>query len=118
MTSEQYDELRNRFREVFEAKWDRCELANYDELRESFAFHMADVAQNLGALAKAYPNSTTCDQKCLTERTELFFHDCMPHLIAAAQIYDEIPQIFEEQKGVHNWNGFIDEPATPEPEQL
>lgn len=29
--------------------------------------------------------------------------------MAAAQIYDEIPQIFEEQKGVHDWDSFVDD---------
>lgn len=109
MTNEQYEELRSRFRRVFEAKWDRSELPNYDELREKFAFHMADVAQNLGALARAYANPSACDTKCLAERTELFFYDCVPHLMAAAQIYDEIPQLFEEQKGVHDWSSFVDD---------
>jgi hypothetical protein len=36
----------------------------------------------------------------------MFFNDCLPHLMAAAQIYDEIPQVFEEQKGVHDWKSF------------
>ena len=109
MTIEQYEELRNRFRKVFEAKWDRSELSNYDELREKFAFHMAEAAGNLGALAQAYANPASCDTKCLRERAEMFFYDCVPHLMAAAQIYDEIPQLFEEQKGVHDWSGFVDD---------
>lgn len=108
MTHEQYNSLRDRFRQVFEARWDRAELENYDELREKFAFHMADMVRNLNALAEACA-SPTCDTKCLAERTELFFNDCVPHLMAAAQIYDHIPQIFEEQKGVHDWSGFVDD---------
>lgn len=109
MTHEMHEELRERFRKVFEAKWDRTELANYDELKEKFAFHMADVATNLQALAATYEGTNVCDTKCLSERTELFFIDCMPHLMAAAQIYDEIPLIFDEQRGVHDWNSFIDD---------
>jgi hypothetical protein len=85
------------------------EFGNYDDLREKFAFHMADVARNLSALAQAYASPTSCDTKCLSERTEMFFYDCMPHLMAAAQIYDEIPQLFEEQKGVHDWSSFVDD---------
>ena len=109
MTNQVYEVLRNQFRNVFEAKWDRSELVNYDDLREKFAFHMADVATNLRALAQAYDNPSSCDTTCLSERTEFFFNDCMPHLIAAAQIYDEIPQIFEEQSGVHDWDRFVDD---------
>lgn len=109
MTSKMYEHLRDQFRRVFEAKWDRSELADYDDLRERFAFHMADVATNLTALAQAYRNPNSCGTKCLSERTELFFNDCVPHLMAAAQIYDEIPQVFEEQNGVHDWDSFVDD---------
>ena len=69
---------------------------------------MADVATNLTALAEVYHDGEPCDVACLVERTELFFYDCVPHLMAAAQIYDEIPQIFDEQKGVHDWQSFKD----------
>ncbi len=106
MNSKTYEIMRDQFRRVFEAKWERAELANYDELREKFAFHMADVAGNFIALSEFYTSPTSCDAKCLSERTEMFFNDCLPHLMAAAQIYDEIPQLFEEQNGVHDWESF------------
>ena len=109
MPNNEYEKLRERFRKVFEAKWNRHELANFDELREKFVFHMADAATNLQRLAQACASDEPCDTKCLTDRTELFFVDCMPHLMAAAQIYDEIPQIFAEQLGVHNWDAFVDD---------
>lgn len=111
MTNETYEKLRNRFRAVFDAKWDPTELDNYDDLREKFAFHMADIASNLQRLASAY-DSPDCDTKCLANQTELFFVHCVPHLMAAGQIYDEIPQLFEEQKGVHDWDSFVDEELT------
>ncbi len=53
MTNETYERLRDRFRAVFDAKWDRMELDNFDDLREKFAFHMADIATNLQRLAAA-----------------------------------------------------------------
>jgi hypothetical protein len=112
MNNETYEKLREAFRKVFESKWEPSELENYDELREKFAFHMADVATNLGALADFYRNPDSCDVKCLAERTSLFFNDCVPHLMAAAQIYDEIPQIFDEQQGVHDWDSFTDNEVT------
>lgn len=34
MTNEFYEKLSERFREVFEAKWDPSELENFEELRE------------------------------------------------------------------------------------
>ncbi len=112
MTNETYEQLRERFRLVFEAKWNRSELPNFDDLKEKFAFHMADIATNLQRLASVYDCTRPCDTKCLAERTELFFFDCVPHLMAAAQIYDEIPQVFEEQKGVHDWSSFVDDEVT------
>lgn len=108
MTNEKYEKLRERFRAVFDAKWSREELANFDDLREKFAFHMADIADNLGKLTKAY-DANDCDTACLANQAELFFVHCVPHLMAAGQIYDEIPQLFDEQKGVHNWDSFVDE---------
>jgi hypothetical protein len=108
MTNEKYEKLRDRFRDVFDAKWNREELANFDDLREKFAFHMADIADNLERLAKSY-EAIDCDTTCLANQTELFFVHCVPHLMAAGQIYDEIPQLFEEQKGVHDWDSFVDE---------
>ena len=109
MTSSDYEQLRDRFREVFAAKWQRSELENFDQLQEKFAFHMADAAANLQKLAQAYDGANNCDTECLAQRTELFFLDCVPHFMAAAQIYDEIPQVFEEQKGVHDWSSFVDD---------
>ncbi|XZE51747.1 hypothetical protein SH139x_003411 [Planctomycetaceae bacterium SH139] len=47
MTNKKYEKLRVWFRAVFDAKWNREELANFDDPREKFAFHMADVADNL-----------------------------------------------------------------------
>jgi hypothetical protein len=111
MTNEIYERLRSRFREVFEAKWKRAELANYDDLREKFAFHMADIATNLQRLAKAY-ESEQCDTACLADMAELFFVHSVPHLVAAGQIYDEIPNLFDEQKGVHDWASFVDDEVT------
>jgi len=111
MTNDTYEKLRDRFRAVFDAKWNREELVNFDDLREKFAFHMTDIAENLERLAKSYL-ANDCDTPCLANHTELFFVHCVPHLMAAGQIYDEIPQLFEEQKGVHDWNSFVDEKVT------
>jgi hypothetical protein len=109
MKPDDYETLLNRFRNVFEGKWNRADLENFDELREKFAFHMADVATNFLAIASVYEQPNAIDAKSLSDRTELFFNDCVPHLMAAAQIYDEIPMVFAEQQGVHDWASFVDE---------
>lgn len=109
--------FKDQFRRLFEGRWERSELANYDDLREKFAFHMADVCKNLTALAEWYVNPTSCDIQCLRDRVELFFNDCVPHFMAAANIYGDIPQLFEEQKGVHDWDGFRDDDNPDESQQ-
>ena len=109
MNSQEYEDLRERFRRIFQAKWDPSELMRQDELKEKFAFHMADAAANLVAFARLLDGSSECDLKRLLEQTEMLFYDCMPHLVAAAQIYDDIPHIFPEQDGVHDWNSFVDD---------
>lgn len=108
MDTKQYEKLRDLFRRVFETKWDPAELDDFEELREKFAFHMADVAENFTVMAQVYHTTEECEVSCAQERIELFFNHCVPHLMAAAQIYDEIPQIFEEQRGVHDWKNFTD----------
>jgi hypothetical protein len=113
MTPETYHLLRDRFRGVFEAKWSRDELPDYDDLREKFALHMADAMRNLTVVADRLANPVDCDAACLTERIELLFNECVPHLMAAAQIYDEIPLLFAEQRGVHAWDTFVDDAEPP-----
>ncbi|MGE0378110.1 MAG: hypothetical protein AB7Q45_22080 [Planctomycetaceae bacterium] len=108
MTPAKYEALRDRFRKVFDSKWSRDELDNFDDLREKFAFHMVEIATNLSRLAVAY-ESDDCDTTCLANQAEMFFQDCVPHLMAAGQIYDEIPRTFPEQAGVHDWESFVDE---------
>jgi len=88
MTNDTYEKLRDRFRAVFDSKWDLKELSNFDDLREKFAVH---IAENLERLAKSYL-AGDCDTTCLANQTELFFVHCVLHLMAAGQIYDEIPR--------------------------
>jgi hypothetical protein len=115
-----YELLRSRFRQVFEARWERSELENYDELCEKFVFHMTDIYINVGDLAKCYEKPMDCTLECFTDQVELFFNHAVPHLMAAANIFGDIPQIFEEQNGVHDWSfneneliSEVDEPESP-----
>ena len=116
----QFYDLRELFRHVFESAWQPEDLAEFDELREKFAFHMAEICGSLPALAKIYASEPGLDVAKVSHDVDFFFNDAMPHLIAAAQIFGDIPQIFEEQNGVHDWDSFVDdgqddEPAKTEP---
>lgn len=103
-----FEEIRNCFRNVFEDKWKPDELDHYEEMREKFAFHMADIFQSVTSLADLYRQEEPFDLARWEKALVLFFNHAMPHLVAAANIYDEIPSIFEEQKGVHAWKEFQD----------
>lgn len=106
-----YD-LRDLFQKVFEAEWNREE---FDELREKFAFHMASVCGSLPKLAEIYASDAAPDVAKATNDVDFFINDAMPHLIAASHIFGHIPQIFEEQKGVHDWTSIIDDDVADAP---
>lgn len=104
-----YERLLDQFRKVFESRWDQSELENYSELREKFAFHMADISVNMTGLAESYQKPGSCSVECLAEQVTFFFYHAVPHLMAAANIFDHIPQTFDEQAGVHDWSGVVED---------
>ena len=105
----EFNEMSGLFRQVFESQWQPDELEEFEELREKFAFHMSEACGTLTALAKIYASDSAPNLDKVTADVELFFNDALPHLIAAANIFGDIPQIFEEQNGVHDWKSFVDE---------
>lgn len=111
----EFNQLRDLFRQVFESQWQPDELEEFEELRERFAFHMSDVYRNLIDLAKIYETDSVPGVAQVTDEVELFFNHALPHLIAAANIFGDIPQIFEEQNGVHDWKSFVDDDAEAKP---
>jgi hypothetical protein len=62
---------------------------------------MCDVADDIAQLARLYDEGTDVHADEATRIVEQVFLHSVPHLMAAAQIYDYIPDIFEEQHGVH-----------------
>lgn len=78
------------FKEMANTK-DKC---NYDDDRESFVFHMTDWFDDLQAICKLYssPNQVSAGESKEALRA-LFFH-ALPHLLAAAEIYDDAPEIY------------------------
>src|SRR5437868_6292470 len=108
MKPEHYQLLWARFRAVFDARWSPDELPHHAGWRERFAFHMAAAAGTLLDLADFYRNPDSCDLQELTDHCVIFFVDCVPHYMAAAQILDEIPKTFPEQDGVHDWSGLVE----------
>ena len=104
-----FEEMQNLFRRMFESHWRPNDLEEFDELREKFAFHMAEACDTLSAVAKIYASDSPPAVEQVTDDVELFFNDALPHLMAAANIFGDIPRVFEEQNGVHDWNSFVDQ---------
>jgi len=96
-----YGELRELFGKVFDAQWSRKDLDNYDELRDKFVFHMTDAIDDVIKLADLYRTCQSCDAEKAGQTVYDFFLHAVPHLTAAGQIYDYIPETFEEQRKIH-----------------
>lgn len=96
-----YGELRELFGKIFDAQWSREELDSYDELRDKFVFHMTDAVDDVVKLAELYRTCKSCDAEKAGELVYSFFLHAVPHLTAAGQIYDYVPETFSEQKGIH-----------------
>jgi hypothetical protein len=96
------DELRKVLGRIFDDKWSRNELEDFDGLRDKFVFHMTDATEDILRLAAIYQSDERPETKAAAEDMHAFFLHALPHLIAAGQIYDFVPETFEEQKGVHS----------------
>ena len=95
------NDLRDRIKQVFRDKWEGEDLPQYDELLDRFVFHMIDAADDLRGLADSLHGSRATDTNDLERRLHRFFLHALPHLVSAGQLYDYVPEIFPEQRGVH-----------------
>lgn len=102
VNAKRLDEVRALLGQVFDEKWSRSELENFDELREKFVFHMTDAIDDVLQLADIYRADSPLETQPAAENIYGFFLHALPHLLAAGQIYDYVPQTFDEQKGVHS----------------
>lgn len=93
--------LRPFLAQLYAAKWGDEDLPSFADLQERFVFHMADAAEDIHLLSDLLDSehAPAVDQAALV--LERFFLHAVPHLVAAGQLYDYIPEIFPEQKGVH-----------------
>ena len=105
----EFHEMNDLFRRVFASHWQPEELEKFDELQQKFVFHMVEAYGTLMRLAKIYESDSAQNLAQVTDDVELFFNDAVPHLMSAANIFGDIPQIFEEQNGVHDWKSFVDD---------
>jgi len=96
------DDLRNRLTQIFAAQWKSEGHPQYADMLEKFVFHVSDAAGDLSRFAKALDEATPVDVSALSDVFHRFFLHAVPHLVAAGQLYDYVPEIFAEQRGVHS----------------
>lgn len=79
------------FREMAQAK----ENNNYDADREKFVFHMTDWQESLGLLNRLFSNPDEYDQDQANRILQELFYHVLPHLNAAAEIYDDAAELYK-----------------------
>ena len=94
-------DLRERFRQVFQDKWAAEEHPQYDDMLEKFVFHMMDTVADLSTIADLLKTPGDANNEDFGRFLHRFFLHAVPHLVSAGQLYDYIPEIFPEQRGVH-----------------
>jgi hypothetical protein len=99
------NDLRQRFTQVFQEKWADENHPQYTELLDKFVFHMIDAAAEIRSIADLLENPNASATAGFGKLLHRFFLHAVPHLVAAGQLYDYIPELFAEQRGVHGLSG-------------
>lgn len=95
-------DLRKKLTEVYAAKWEEEHHPQYSDMLEKFLFHMSDATHDIQQLAQLLQSPAGCDYATFGKLLHQFFLHALPHLVAAGQLYDFVPDIFPEQHGVHD----------------
>ena len=94
-------DLREKLNQVFADKWEAERHPHYAEMLDKFLFHMTDPVKDICRLASALQDPDATDTVAFGKLLHLFFLHALPHLVSAGQLYDYVPEIFPEQRGVH-----------------
>jgi hypothetical protein len=94
-------ELNEKLGEVFAAKWQAENHPDYPDMLDKFLFHMSDALPDIRQIADLLQHPDAADCTTFGKRLHRFFLHALPHLVAAGQLYDYVPEIFPEQRGVH-----------------
>lgn len=95
------EQLGRVFRETFARKWENEDAPEYCTWLSKFVFHMSDATEEICRFAKAVQDPGRIEPEEFAKLLHRFFLDAVPHLMAAGELYDYIPQTFPEQRGVH-----------------
>lgn len=87
--------LESRLLEFFRDMASAKETDNYDYDKEKFLFHMTDWNSSLESLAKFFSNPAEYNQEDSNRILRELFYHVLPHLNAAAEIYDDAAEIYK-----------------------
>lgn len=68
---------------------------NFSSDRDAFVFHMTDWRTELGALERLFESPDDYTQKEANQILQGLFYHVLPHLNAAAEIYDDAVEIYK-----------------------
>jgi hypothetical protein len=71
------------------------ESDNYDNDKEKFLFHMTDWNSSLESLVRFYSNPDDFRQEDANRVLQELFYHVLPHLNAAAEIYDDATELYK-----------------------
>jgi hypothetical protein len=98
-------DLNEKLSEVFAAKWQAENHPHYADMLDKFLFHMSDASQDIRQVAGLLQHPDAVDCATFGKLLHRFFLHALPHLVAAGQLYDFVPEMFPEQRGVHSIEG-------------
>ena len=71
------------------------EESNFEKDKEAFLFHMTDWQSNLSDLGELFSRPKDFDRDRAKQILQDLFYHALPHLNAAAEIYDDAPHIYK-----------------------
>jgi hypothetical protein len=66
---------------------------NFESDKDDFVFHMTDWASDLENMARLYSAPNRFSQEEAAQILQSFLYHAVPHIVAAAEIYDDAPEI-------------------------
>ena len=79
------------FKEMASAK----EINNYESDRGKFIFHMTDWQEALSSLDRLFNSPNDFEQDQANQVLQELFYHVLPHLNAAAEIYDDAVELYK-----------------------
>jgi hypothetical protein len=88
------DILRQHLLSYLERHAVKVERTYTEQEKEEFVFHMTDWAIDLSSLAAFYANPDLFNEQQAHDTLYCVFFHILEHLLAAAEIYDDAPEIY------------------------